>query len=131
LERSWSDVYSYLDKFGLGAPGGRIGPVGVPGLLLAGGVHFYGNQIGWACDNVVGYEIVLADGSLVEVSKTNHHDLFWALKGGSSNFGLVTRFDIETVRSPKVWAGTHTVSAKYIDQFLEVSARYGGLLFGY
>lgn len=98
-----------------------MNPGGVPGLLLAGGVHFYGNRIGWACDNVVNYEVVLADGSLVEANNTHHPDPFWALKGGSSNFGLVTRFDIKTVTSLKVWGGTHTVSAEYIDQFLEVS----------
>ena len=117
---SWSDVYSYLEPHGLAVPGGRIGPVGVPGLLLAGGVSFYGNQVGWACDSVVNYEIVLADGSLVEANKDHHPDLFWALKGGSSNFGIVTRFDVQTIRSPKIWGGTHTVAGQYIDQFLEV-----------
>lgn len=116
-------MYAYLDKYGLGAPGGRIGPVGVPGLLLAGGVNFYGNQLGWGSDNVINYELVLADGSLVEVNKTHHSDLFWALKGGSSNFGIVTRFDVETIKSPKVWAGTHTVAAQYIDRFIEVCRR--------
>lgn len=116
----WSDVYEYLEKFELTAAGGRLGPVGVPGLLLAGGVNFYGNQIGFGCDTVVNYEIVLADGSIVEANKTSHPDLFWALKGGSSNFGIVTRFDLETIKSVKVWAGTHTVSAEHIDQFLAV-----------
>ncbi|CAI7625670.1 hypothetical protein PCG10_009964 [Penicillium crustosum] len=120
----WSDVYEYLEKFELTAAGGRLGPVGVPGLLLAGGVNFYGNQIGFGCDTVVNYEIVLADGSIVEANKTSHPDLFWALKGGSSNFGIVTRFDLETIKSVKVWAGTHTVSAEHIDQFLAAAATY-------
>ncbi|OGM50971.1 putative 6-hydroxy-D-nicotine oxidase [Aspergillus bombycis] len=120
----WEDVYAYLADYGLAAAGGRLGPVGVPGLLLAGGVNFYGNQVGWSCNTVVNYEIVLADGSVVEANKTHYSDLFWALKGGSSNFGLVTRFDLETIKSPKVWAGTHTVSAEYVDQFLEAAATY-------
>ena len=107
-------------RHGLAVPGGRIGPVGVPGLLLAGGVNFYGNEVGWAADSVVNYEIVLADGSLTNVNKTHLPDLFWALKGGSSNFGIVTRFDVETIKSPKIWGGTYTVEAKYLDQFLEV-----------
>ena len=89
-------------------------------MLLAGGVNFYGNQVGWSCNSVVNYEVVLADGSVVQANKTSYSDLFWALKGGSSNFGLVTRFDLETIKSPKVWAGTHTVSSEYVDQFLEV-----------
>ncbi|KAL4891821.1 hypothetical protein BDV59DRAFT_208805 [Aspergillus ambiguus] len=120
----WEDVYAFLQKYDLSAAGGRLGPVGVPGLLLAGGVNFYGNQVGWACDTVVNYEVVLADGSIVEVNKTSHPDLFWALKGGSSNFGIVTRFDVETVKSPRVWAGTHTVAAKYVDRFLAAAAKY-------
>jgi len=118
--RSWSDVYRYLEPYGLAVPGGRIGPVGVPGLLLAGGVNFYGNEVGWAADSVVNYEIVLADGSLTNVNKTHLPDLFWALKGGSSNFGIVTRFDVETIKSPKIWGGTYTVSSQYLGQFLEV-----------
>ncbi|EYE96924.1 FAD-binding oxidoreductase [Aspergillus ruber CBS 135680] len=120
----WSDVYKYLEPHGLAVPGGRIGPVGVPGLLLAGGVNFYGNEVGWAADSVVNYEIVLADGSLTNVNKTHLPDLFWALKGGSSNFGIVTRFDVETIKSPKIWGGTYTVEAKYLDQFLEAAATF-------
>ncbi|KAJ5177524.1 uncharacterized protein N7500_000223 [Penicillium coprophilum] len=120
----WRDVYGYLQKFGLTAAGGRLGPVGVPGLLLAGGINFYGNQVGFGCDTIVNYEVVLADGSIVEVNRTSHPDLFWALKGGSSNFGIVTRFDLETIKSPKVWAGAHTVSSEYIDEFLAAAATY-------
>lgn len=97
-------------------------PVGVPGLLLAGGVNFYGNEVGWAADSVVNYEIVLADSSLTNVNKAHLPDLFWALKGGSSNFGIVTRFDVETIKSPKIWGGTYTVSSQYLDQFLEAAA---------
>ncbi|KAG2413183.1 hypothetical protein HFD88_002372 [Aspergillus terreus] len=120
----WEDVYSYLQKYDLSVAGGRLGPVGVPGLLLAGGVNFYGNQVGWGCDTVINYEVVLADGSIVQANKASYPDLFWALKGGSSNFGIVTRFDIETVKSPRVWAGSHTVAAKYVDRFLEAAAKY-------
>ncbi|KAF7596948.1 hypothetical protein BBP40_011314 [Aspergillus hancockii] len=120
----WENVYAYLEEYGLAVAGGRLGPVGVPGLLLAGGVSFYGNQVGWSCNTVFNYEVVLANGSVVEASKSQNSDLFWALKGGSSNFGIVTRFDLETIKSPKVWAGSHTVSAEYVDRFLEAAATY-------
>ncbi|KAL4978282.1 hypothetical protein BDW66DRAFT_158361 [Aspergillus desertorum] len=120
----WGEVYSYLQPYGLAVAGGRLAPVGVPGLLLAGGVNFYGNQVGWGCNTVVNYEVVLADGSVVEVNKTSYPDLFWALKGGSSNFGLVTRFDLETIKSPLVWAGSYTVSEEYIDDFLMAVATF-------
>lgn len=116
----WEQVYSYLAKYDLAAAGGRLGPVGVPGLLLAGGVNFYGNQVGFGCNTVINYEVVLADGSLVNANSTQNSDLFWALKGGSSNFGLVTRFDLETIPSTQVWAGAYTVSAEYVDAFLAV-----------
>lgn len=92
----------------------------MPGLLLAGGVNYYGNQVGFSCDSVVNYEVVLANGTIVEANATAHADLFWALKGGSSNFGLVTRFDIETIASTQVWAGTWTVAEEYIPDFLAV-----------
>ncbi|GFN16475.1 hypothetical protein AtubIFM55763_010310 [Aspergillus tubingensis] len=120
----WADVYDYLETYDLAVAGGRLGPVGVPGLLLAGGINFYGNQVGFGCDTVINYEVVLANGTIVQANATSHSDLFWALKGGSSNFGLVTRFDMETIPSTQVWAGTYTVSAEYIDRFLEASATY-------
>ncbi|KAJ5370972.1 uncharacterized protein N7496_007064 [Penicillium cataractarum] len=120
----WGDVYEYLSTYDLTVPGGRLGPVGVPGLLLAGGVNFYGNQVGFACNSVINYEVVLANGTVVHANKTSNSDLFWALKGGSSNFGIVTRFDIETIKSPMVWAGAHTVEAQYVDQFLAAIAQY-------
>ena len=121
LTCSWGEVYSYLAHYDLTVPGGRLGPVGVPGLLLAGGVNFFGNQVGFSCNSVINYEVVLANGDVVQANKNTNSDLFWALKGGSSNFGIVTRFDLETIKSTKVWAGAHTVEAKYVDQFLAVS----------
>ncbi|KAJ5106858.1 hypothetical protein N7456_003533 [Penicillium angulare] len=125
----WEQVYSYLAKYDLAAAGGRLGPVGVPGLLLAGGVNFYGNQVGFGCNTVINYEVVLADGSLVNANSTQNSDLFWALKGGSSNFGLVTRFDLETIPSTQVWAGAYTVSAEYVDAFLAAIATYASDIF--
>ena len=115
-------MYKALEPFGLAVPGGRLGPVGVPGLLLAGGVSYYGNQVGWSANSVVNYEIVLASGEVVNANAEVNPDLFWALKGGSSNFGIVTRFDIQTVPSRKVWAGMHIVSAQYMDEYIQVSA---------
>ncbi|KAF7718012.1 Solanapyrone synthase [Penicillium ucsense] len=120
----WGEVYSYLADYDLTVPGGRLGPVGVPGLLLAGGINFYGNQVGFGCNSVINYEVVLANGDVVQANKQTNSDLFWALKGGSSNFGIVTRFDLETIKSTKVWAGAHTVDAQYVDQFLAAVATY-------
>ncbi|EQB55046.1 FAD binding domain-containing protein [Colletotrichum gloeosporioides Cg-14] len=116
----WRDVYSYLQPYGLAVVGGRIGGVGVSGLLLGGGISFYSNQYGFAADNVVRYQAVLASGLVVEATATNaYSDLYWALKGGGNSFAIVTRFDLKTVTSPKVWVGisqyAQNDSAKYLD----------------
>ncbi|KAK8119668.1 uncharacterized protein PG998_004294 [Apiospora kogelbergensis] len=120
----WGDVFSFLQPHDLAVAGGRLSPVGVPGLLLGGGVNFHGNQHGWAADNVVEYEIVLADGSVAKATAAENPDLFWALKGGSSNFGIVTQFKLRTFSSTKVWAGTYTVSGEHLDEFFEAIADF-------
>ncbi|KAF5985021.1 hypothetical protein FBULB1_3097 [Fusarium bulbicola] len=84
----WGQVYRYLGQHKLAVAGGRLSPVGVPGLLLAGGINFHGNQRGWAADNVLEYELVMSSGKIISVTSKSHPGLFWALKGGSSNFGI-------------------------------------------
>lgn len=64
-----------------------LGDVGVGGLLLGGGLSFLSAQYGFACDNVVNYEIVLANSTIVNANAENNTDLFWALKGGGNQFG--------------------------------------------
>ena len=115
----WGTVFSYLSDYNLTAAGGRLSPVGVPGLLLAGGVNFQGNQHGWAADNVIEYEIVMADGTVKYATACSDPDLFWALKGGSSNFGIVTKFKLNTFPSTQVLAGVYSVTD--MDAFLKVS----------
>ncbi|KIY00016.1 uncharacterized protein Z520_04654 [Fonsecaea multimorphosa CBS 102226] len=94
---SWLSVYSYLDPFNLTVAGGRNGAVGVGGLTLGGGISHFTARVGWACDNVVNFQVVLASGALVDVNATSHPLLFRALKGGGNNFGVVTRFDLATI----------------------------------
>lgn len=116
----WRDVYSYLQPYSLTAVGGRVGHVGVAGLLLGGGISFHSSQYGFAADNVVAYEAVLADGRVVVAKANNaYSDLYWALKGGGNSFAIVTRFDLRTVPSPGVWIGiaqyNETDKEKYLD----------------
>lgn len=96
----WGDVMTYLEPYNLGVTGGRSGHVGVGGLLVSGGASYHVQQYGLSCDNVVGYEVVLADGSIVEANSEENSDLFKALKGGGSNLGIVTRFDLRTFTVP-------------------------------
>ncbi|KAF9881673.1 FAD binding domain-containing protein [Colletotrichum karsti] len=122
----WRDVYSYLQPYGLAAVGGRVGGVGVSGLLLGGGISFYSNQYGFAADNVVRYEAVLASGLVVEATAANaYSDLFWALKGGGNSFAIVTRFDLKTVESPKVWVGISQYAQNESDKYLDAVYNFG------
>lgn len=66
------------------------------GLVLGGGISFHTGTRGFSCDGIKNYEVVLANGSIVNANAREHPDLFKALKGGSNNFGFVTRFDMET-----------------------------------
>ena len=102
----WGRVYSELALHGLTVAGGREGNVGVAGLILGGGMAFFTGRYGLACDNIVEYEVVLADGRIVSARKDGDHaNLFRALKGGSGNFGIVTNFRMRTLPLPPVWAG--------------------------
>lgn len=84
----WVDVYNALEPDGIGVSGGRVSSVGVPELILGGGISFFANKIGWACDNIASYEVVTASGAIVNVTPTSFPDLYWALRGGGSNFGI-------------------------------------------
>lgn len=101
----WRDVYPELHKHGRVVAGGREGNVGVAGLILGGGNTFFTPRRGFACDNVVAFEVVLADGRIITADAHSHEDLFWALKGGSNNFGIVTNFRLKAFKADSVWGG--------------------------
>ncbi|KAI5923890.1 hypothetical protein F4810DRAFT_666425 [Camillea tinctor] len=115
----WQSVYKTLDAFGVVVPGGRVGHVGVGGLVTGGGISFLAARTGMVCDSVVNYEVVLANGEIVNANKETNSDLFKALKGGSLNFGIVTYFDMEAVASPRIWAGMTVYSEEDGDQVID------------
>lgn len=98
----WNDVYSQLEKSnaGLVVAGARSGSVGVSGYILGGGLS--AAELGFACDQVLFFEAILANGTLVEASKSSHADLFAVLKGGGSNLAVVTRFGLRLFRKPPI-----------------------------
>ncbi|KAF3052903.1 hypothetical protein E8E11_011465 [Didymella keratinophila] len=106
----WVDVYTALEPHGVGVAGGRMAPVGVPGLILGGGINFFANKIGWACDNVASFQIVTASGVIVTASPKTFPDLYWALRGGGSNFGIVTNFKLDAFPLGKMWGGQRIYS---------------------
>lgn len=103
--RRWEDVYLKLDALGLATSGGRVASVGVAGLTLGGGISFFSPRYGLVCDNVINFQVVLASGKLVNANAQTNPDLFKALKGGSNNFGVVTRFDMKLFTQGKFWGG--------------------------
>ncbi|KAH8896105.1 FAD binding domain-containing protein [Thozetella sp. PMI_491] len=122
---NWAAVYDYLDPFGLTAVGGRLGIVGVPGCLLGGCMSFLSNEYGWGSAHVVTYEAVFGNGTIVNATATNEHsDLFWALRGGGSNFAVVTRFDIQTLQIPVMSLGQLSYSGDVGRSMIQVLHDY-------
>ena len=99
---TWFDVYSALSDYGLYCIGGRLKTIGVPGLSLIGGFHYLINKYGMAMDNILSYDVVLGNGEQIVANSTSHPDLFWALKGGANNFGIVTKFTIKALDIPYI-----------------------------
>ncbi|CEJ82375.1 hypothetical protein VHEMI02445 [[Torrubiella] hemipterigena] len=120
----WGQVYGDLLQHGVSVVGGREGVVGVGGLILGGGVSWYTPKRGFACDSVVNYEVVLADGSIIQANRSSHSDLWRALKGGGANFGIVTRFDIEAFPAVNVIKATRTVSMDHVDEVIDAIVEF-------
>jgi len=114
-------VIAAAAPFGLAPLSGSAPSVGVTGFTLGGGVGWLARKHGFAADSVLRAEAVTADGRLVTASADKHSDLFWALRGGGGNFGVVTSLEFRPYPVARVYAGTAFFA---ISRAAETLARY-------
>jgi FAD/FMN-containing dehydrogenase len=98
------DVDQETQKFNLAVPAGVVSKTGIAGLSLNGGMGFLTRKYGLTCDNILSAEVVTADGNVITADSQNNSDLYWALRGGGGNFGIVTSFEFKAHPvGPDVW----------------------------
>jgi FAD/FMN-containing dehydrogenase len=122
------DLDRDAQRFGLATPLGVVSATGIAGgLTLGGGIGWLGGRHGLACDNVLSVDLVTADGDLLTVSADEHPDLFWAVRGGGGNFGVVTSFEYQlhevgpVIGGGVVWPVAQARSVlRFYDEFARV-----------
>ena len=102
---TWGDLDHATHAFGLAAPGGVVSTTGIAGLTLGGGMGHLSRRCGLSCDNLISADVVTAEGAFLTCDKDRNPDLFWAIRGGGGNFGVVTSFEFQLHTVDQVLGG--------------------------
>jgi FAD/FMN-containing dehydrogenase len=124
----WSEVVAAAEPFGLAPLSGDTPSVGVVGYTLGGGLSWLSRKYGFAADSLVKAELVTAEGRVVVADRHRHADLFWAIRGGSGNFGVVTSLELQLHPVPHVYGGTAEFPAEAAAPALRYLAAHGDAL---
>ncbi len=116
---TWGAFNHATYPFGLATTGGIIASTGIAGLTLGGGIGYLARAFGLTCDNLISADVVTADGQFVVASKKEHEDLFWALRGGGGNFGVVTSFEYQLHPVRDILAGLFFFPLEHARDVLE------------
>ncbi len=115
---TWKDLDAETQQFGLAVTGGLVSSTGIAGYTTGGGIGWLMRKYGLASDNLVGADVVTADGQFVHASADENPDLFWGLRGGGGNFGVVTSFEFELHGVGPVLSGIAFYPADEAEQVL-------------
>jgi FAD/FMN-containing dehydrogenase len=121
---TWGEYANRAGVYGLATPAGDSGSVGLSGLTLGGGIGFLVRKYGLTVDSLLSAEIVTADGRLLTASETEHPDLFWALRGGGGNFGVVTGLEFRLHPVNTIYGGAiiHEATAETLQGYARAAA---------
>jgi FAD/FMN-containing dehydrogenase len=121
---TWRVFNDGTHAYSLATTGGIIGSTGIAGLTLGGGIGYLTRKYGLSCDNLLSAEVVTAEGEVLKASETANEELFWALRGGSGNFGVVTTFEYRLHPVAEIYGGPIAYPVDRTDDVLGLYRQY-------